>query len=139
MTVAFRVKDMMDQDIVSIDSANTVAEAVDLMIRSKVWSLLVTKRGLPQGVVTERDVLRRCVSKGLAPDNVNVGEIMSSPLITISQEATIREAMSAMVEKDVRRLYVVEGGKVVGRITQTRLFQSNFDLMMSLSGLTGAL
>jgi len=47
--------------------------------------------------------------------------------------------MSMMVEKDVRRLYVVEGGKVVGRVTQTRLFQSNFDLMMSLSGLTGTL
>ena len=139
MAAAFRVKDVMDREVVSIDSAGTVAEAVNVMIRSKVWSLLVTTRGLPQGVVTERDVLRRCVNKGLAADRVEVGEIMSSPLITISPEATIREAMSRMVEKDVRRLYVIEGGKVVGRITQTRLFQSNFDLMMSLSGLAGSL
>jgi len=109
------------------------------MINSKVWSLLVVTRGLPQGVVTERDVLRRCINNGLAPDKVKVGAIMSSPLITIGPDATVREAMSMMVEKGVRRLYVVEGGKVVGRITQTRLFQSNFDLMMSLSGLTGAL
>jgi predicted transcriptional regulator len=77
--------------------------------------------------------------QGLAADRVEVGKIMSSPLITISSEATIREAISRMVEKDVRRLYVIEGGKVVGRITQTRLFQSNFDFMMSLSGLAGSL
>ena len=70
---------------------------------------------------------------------MKVGAIMSSPLITIGPNATIREAMSLMVDRDVRRLYVMEGGRVVGRITQTRLFQSNFDLMMSLSGLTGAL
>jgi len=139
MTVALRVRDVMDGDVVSIESAETAVDAVNLMIRSKVWSLLVVTRGLPQGVVTERDVLRRCVNQGVAPDKVKVGEIMSSPLITIGPDATIREAMSMMVEKDARRLYVVEGAKVVGRITQTRLFQSNFDLMMSLSGLTGTL
>jgi len=139
MPVALRVRDVMDKEVASTDAKDTVAGAVSAMIRLNVWSLLVVERGIPQGVVTERDILRRCVNKGLAPDKVKVGEIMSSPLITIGPDATIREAMSAMVEKDVRRLYVVEGGRVVGRITQTRLFQSNFDLMMSLSGLAGAL
>jgi CBS domain-containing protein len=139
MPVALTVRDLMDREVVSIDAENSVAEAVGLMVRSKVWSLLVVTHGSPQGVVTERDVLRRCINPGLAPVSVKVGTIMSSPLITIGPDATIREAMSAMVDKDVRRLYVVEEGKVVGRITQTRLFQSNFDVMMSLSGLTGAL
>ena len=139
MPVALRVKDVMDKDVASTDAKDTVAGAVSAMIRSNVWSLLVVEKGIPQGVITERDILRRCVNKGLAPDKVKVGEIMSSPLITIGPDATIREAMSMMVEKDVRRLYVADSGKVVGRITQTRLFQSNFDLMMSLSGLTGTL
>ena len=137
--IAIRVRDLMDKEVESIDAAESVAEAVSAMIRSKVWSLLVVTQGLPQGVVTERDVLRRCVNRGLPPDKVKVGAIMSSPLITIDPDATVREAMSLMVRKDVRRLYVVERGKVVGRLTQTRLFQSNFDLMLSLSGLTGAL
>ena len=91
MTVALRVRDVMDGDVVSIDSADTAADAVNLMIRSKVWSLLVVTRGLPQGVVTERDVLRRCVNQGMAPDKVKVGEIMSSPLVTIGPDAKIRE------------------------------------------------
>jgi CBS domain-containing protein len=139
MAIAITVMDLMDKDVVSIDEGKSVAEAVALMVRSKVWSLLVTANGLPQGVVTERDVLRRCINKGLAPADVKVRAIMSSPLVTIGPDATVREAMSLMVEKDVRRLYVVAAGKVVGRLTQTRLFQSNFDLMLSLSGLTGAL
>jgi len=139
MAIAITVRDLMDKDLVSIDARESVAECVDLMIRSKVWSLLVTDGGRPQGVVTERDILRRCVGKGLTPREVKVGAIMSSPLVTIGPDATVREAMSMMVEKDVRRLYVVVGGEVIGRLTQTRLFQSNFDLMLSLSGLTGAL
>jgi len=139
MTIGITVRDLMDTEVVSIDAGESVAEAVALMVRSKVWSLLVTDRGLPQGVVTERDIIRRCISKGLAPADMKVGAIMSSPLATIGPDATVREAMSLMVERDVRRLYVVVGSKVVGRLTQTRLFQSNFDLMLSLSGLTGAL
>jgi CBS domain-containing protein len=139
MAIAITVRDLMDKDVVSIDASKSVAEAIALMVSSKVWSLLVTAKGLPQGVVTERDVLRRCINRGLAPGEMKVGAIMSSPLVTIGPDATVREAMSMMVEKDVRRLYVLVGGKVVGRLTQTRLFQSNFDLMLSLSGLTGAL
>lgn len=139
MAIAITVRDLMDKDVVSIDARESVAECVALMIHSKVWSLLVMEGGRPQGVVTERDVLRRCIGKELSPREVKVGAIMSSPLVTIGPDATIREAMSLMVEKDVRRLYVVDGGEVIGRLTQTRLFQSNFDLMLSLSGLTGAL
>ena len=139
MAIAIKVRDLMDRDVVSIDVSKNVADAVALMVGTKVWTLLVVTRGLPQGVITERDVIRRCINRGLAPDQVKVGAIMSSPLITVGPEATVREAMSVMVDKDVRRLYVVVGGQVVGRLTQTRLFQSNFDLMLSLSGLTGAL
>jgi len=139
MAIAITVKDLMEKDVVSIDAGKSVAEAISLMVSSKVWSLLIVASGVPQGVVTERDVLRRCINRGLAPGEMKVGAIMSSPLVTIGPDATVREAMSLMVEKDVRRLYVVVGGKVVGRLTQTRLFQSNFDLMLSLSGLTGAL
>jgi len=139
MAIAITVRDLMDKDVISIEAVESVAEGVALMVRSKVWSLLVMTGGRPQGVVTERDVLRRCINRGLAPGEVKIGTIMSSPLVTIGPDATVREAMSLMVEKDVRRLYVVVGGEVVGRLTQTRLFQSNFDLMLSLSGLTGAL
>ncbi|MDV3243634.1 MAG: CBS domain-containing protein [Nitrososphaerales archaeon] len=139
MGITLKVKDVMDRDVVSIDAGATVAEVIKKMIQSSVWSLVVEKRGLPEGVVTERDVIRRCLGKGLLPDKMQVEKIMSSPLLTIGPETTIRDAMNTMVEKDVRRLFVVENGKIIGRVTQTRLFESTLEVLTSLSSLSGQL
>jgi len=139
MSITLKVKDLMEKNVVTIDSGSTVADAIKEMLKANVWSLVVTKRGLPEGVVTERDFIRRCVAKGLVPDRLPVEKIMSSPLITIGPDASIREAMSLMVEKDIRRLFVVENGKIVGRVTQGHLFESTLDVMSSLSSLSGQL
>jgi CBS domain-containing protein len=139
MAVSIKVKDVMDRNVKFIESKATIADAVRVMIEAKVWSLVVTKGGLPEGVVTERDIIRRCLSKGLTTERLAVESIMSSPLITIGPDATIREAMSTMVEKDVRRLYVVENGKIVGRVTQTHLFETSLDVLSAISSLSGQL
>ena len=139
MSIVLKVQDVMDTNVVSIDAGATVADAITTMLKANVWSLLVEKRGLPEGVVTERDVIRRCMGKGLVPDRVPVEKIMTSPLITVGPEATIRNAMGLMEEKNVRRLFVVDKGKIVGRVTQSHLFESTLDVMTSLSSLTGQL
>lgn len=139
MAIRLRVKDVMDTKVRMVSAEATVAEAIKVMVKEDVWSLVVEVRGLPEGVVTERDILRRCLSKGLHPEKTTVGEIMSSPLLTISPEATMREAMSLMVEKAVRRIYLVENGKIIGRVTQTRLFESSLEVMLSLSNLAAQL
>ncbi|HYB44936.1 MAG TPA: CBS domain-containing protein [Nitrososphaerales archaeon] len=139
MAITLRVRDLMEKNVVTIGSDSTVAEAIKKMLSSNVWSLVVLIRGLPEGVVTERDLIRRCFAKGLVPERLTVEKIMSSPLITIGPDATIREAMSLMVEKDIRRLFVVEEGKIVGRLTQGHLLESTLDMMSSLSSLTGPL
>ncbi|MDJ0269611.1 MAG: CBS domain-containing protein [Aigarchaeota archaeon] len=133
MPITVRVRDVMDQNVISVEADKSVSDAIKKMLQSGVWSLVVEKDGLPIGVVTERDTLRRCISKGLNPDKVKVEEIMSSPLITIGPDATLGEAMMRMVEKKIRRLYVVEHGKIIGRITQTGLFENMLNIMMALS------
>jgi CBS domain-containing protein len=98
--------------------------------------LLVEKNGIPVGVVTDRDILKRVIAKGNDIKRVKLEEIMTSPIITVSPTDTMDRAMKIMVEKQIRRIYVAENGKIVGRITQTSLFASTFDVMRSLSGLT---
>ena len=139
MPIAMRVKDVMDKRVVSVGYGTAVDEAVKRMIENDVWSLVVDRKGAPWGVVTERDVLRRCLAKGLSTSKTSVGSISSSPLITIGQEATMRDAMAAMAAKNVRRLFVVEKGKIIGRITQTELFHSTIDVMETLSSLSSQL
>lgn len=138
MPVTLRVKDVMDTKVFSLDSNATVEEAVKSMLQNGVWSLVVEKQGLPEGVVTERDVIRRCLAKGMVASKTPVGNVSSFPLITIGPDATIREATDMMVAKDIRRLFVVDKGKIVGRITQTELFKSTFDVMEVLSSITSA-
>jgi CBS domain-containing protein len=139
MPVTMKVQDVMDRNVVTVDANASVDDAVKTMIQNKVWSLVVERKGASEGVVTERDVIRRCVAKGLPTAKTTVGSIASSPLITIGPDATLREAMDLMAAKDVRRLFVVDKGKIVGRVTQTEVFQSTLSVMEILSSLTNVL
>jgi len=127
----------MDSNIPLVDAGATVADALKTMVQREVWSVVITKKGLPLGVVTDHDILRKCINKGFSPSQVKVEEIMSSPLILIDADATVGEAMSKMVEKDIRRLYIVEKGKIVGRITEKSVLRNTLSVMLSLS--SGAL
>ena len=131
--VTLRVKDVIEGKVVTIEATRPVADAVKEMASNEVWSLVVTKNGLPVGVVTERDIIRRCYAKAMLPERATVESVMSSPLITIEPEASLGEAMLVMEEKKVRRLFVVEKGKITGRITQTGALGQMLDVMMALS------
>jgi predicted transcriptional regulator len=69
----------------------------------------------------------------MLPERAMVESVMSSPLITIEPEASLGEAMLVMEEKKVRRLFVVEKGKITGRVTQTGALGQMLDVMMALS------
>ena len=132
MPIALKVKDVMDKNVFFLDAELTVEDAVGKMLKKKVWSLIIEKSGRPEGVVTERDIIQKCLGKGLSPAKTPVGSIASAPIMTVGPDATIRDAMDIMTAKDVRRLFVVDKGKIVGRITQTDLFQSTLALLETL-------
>lgn len=123
----------MDNKVVPIDASRTVEDAIKTMMDREVWSLVVTKSEMPVGVVTERDIIRRCYAKGMKPEATRLDTVMSSPLITIEPDAPLGQAMALMAEKNIRRVYIVEKGKIVGRITQTGAFGHMLNIMMALS------
>ena len=135
LPVTIKVRDVMDRNVIRVAENATAFEVIKRMLDSEVWSVVIEERQLPVGVVTERDVLRRAIGKGLNLEKVNASEIMSSPIITIDPDASLGEAMKMMTDRNVRRLFVLENGKIIGRITQTELFQSNLDLMLTLSSM----
>jgi CBS domain-containing protein len=132
LPILVTVRQVMEP-VVAVSSDHTVSQALNQMIKAEVWSLLIERQGLPVGVVTDRDILIRCVARGRSPDKVNVEEIMSSPLITIETNKSAGEALHTMVEKHVRRLYIVDQGKIIGRVTQTGLSRNLLDVMIALS------
>lgn len=133
MPITVKVRDAMDKTVILIEGNKSCMEALKEMIKNNVWSVVVTKEGLPVGVLTERDILRRVVAKNLNIEKVKVEEVMSSPIITIAPDEPIGKAMEMMAVKEIRRLYVVEEGKIIGRLTQTGVFRFLLNVMLTLS------
>ncbi|MEK6537646.1 MAG: CBS domain-containing protein [Nitrospirota bacterium] len=113
------VKRVMARNLVTVDKHITVQEVAKLMGSKEVSSVLVLDKesGEIAGIVTERDIVKKVVAKGVDGSSYLVKGIMSSPLLTIDSGKTIFEAGDFMDQKKVRHLAVTESGKVVGVIS----------------------
>ena len=113
------VKDLMTQNIISILPETSVVEATRIMSTRDISSILIKTGDDYIGIFTDRDVMRKVVASGLDPNDTAVREIMSSPLITISEDAGIQEAAEKMRDRKIRRLVVINEGVVVGIISES--------------------
>jgi len=113
------VKDLMTQNIISILPETSVVEATRIMSTRDISSILIKTGDDYIGIFTDRDVMRKVVASGLDPNDTVVREIMSSPLITISEDAGIQEAAEKMRDRKIRRLVVINEGAVVGIISES--------------------
>ncbi|HIH76091.1 MAG TPA: CBS domain-containing protein [Methanomassiliicoccales archaeon] len=96
----------------------TVKEAAALMLREGVGSLIVLEGGEPVGILTERDILYKVVAVGKVPSRTKVERVMSSPVITIAPGSNVSIAAKRMSDLHMRRLPVVENGKLIGMLTE---------------------
>jgi CBS domain-containing protein len=117
--VAVRVRDLMTRSLISIDEEDTVTEAARLMDRKRIHSILIERGGEFSGIITDLDIVSRVVSKGLDPNKVKVREVMTSPLLSIREDAAIEEAARKMRENGVRRLIVENDNHNVGIIAES--------------------
>jgi len=113
------VKDLMTQNIISILPETSVVEATRIMSTRDISSILIKTGDDYIGIFTDRDVMRKVVASGLDPNDTAVREIMSTPLITISEDAGIEEAAEKMRDRKIRRLVVISEGAVVGIISES--------------------
>lgn len=104
-------------DLLTIDADDSVLDAVRKMVEANVGSLLVNVDGRVQGIVTERDYLRRVTLEGRTEKDTPVREIMTSPLIVIGPETTIDECMALMTDRRIRHLPVVRDGNIAAVIS----------------------
>ncbi len=109
------VKDAMSNPVVTTSEEAPSNKVARLMDENKVGAVVVTnKEGKPLGIITEKDLVIRVLSKNLAPDAVKAKDIMTSPLVTIEPDVTISEAARKMSSMSIRRLGVLYKGNLVG-------------------------
>ena len=111
-----KVKDVMVTDLVTVKADISVKKAVKVMNDFEIGCLIVVEA---VGIITERDILKRIVVEGRDPEKTLVGEVMSKPLIVTSPETSLEEAIESMFKHKIKKLPVVEGGKLVGLVTFT--------------------
>lgn len=111
------VSTIMSTKVVTVKTTDKVAKALGLMVRHKIGSVIVLDKANPVGILTERDISTR-VAKGQNLKTMPLKNAMSKPLVTALPSMEIEDAVAEMVRKDIRRLPIVEGDKLVGMVTE---------------------
>jgi len=112
------IADVMTKSVISVDSTITINEAAKMMEDAKVGAIIVMEDNSPIGIITDRDFSVKVVAHAYqitAP----VKQIMSSPLFLIDSDEPVRIAADLMHDRGIRKLPVIDDGKVVGIITAT--------------------
>ncbi len=120
LKVRMKVSEVMNRNIITMRPDGTVYEAAKLMKENNIGSVVIMEGGELKGIVTERDLITRYIAAedGRRPEDVKVLEIMTKDPITIRDNTDIDEAARIMIEKNIRRLIVVNyDGRVVGIIS----------------------
>ncbi len=115
-----KIKDVMTKALVSVDPATSLYQISKMMEQGGMGSILVKKDGVPSGIITDRDFAIKIAAYGVSMDSP-VEKIATFPLQTINSNDSLLDAAKTMADKKIRKLAVVEEGKVVGIITSTDL------------------
>jgi signal-transduction protein with cAMP-binding, CBS, and nucleotidyltransferase domain len=115
-----KIKDVMTKAMVSVDPATSLYQISKMMEQGGMGSILVKKDGVPSGIITDRDFAIKIAAYGVSMDSP-VEKIATFPLQTINSNDSLLDAAKMMADKKIRKLAVVEEGKIVGIITSTDL------------------
>jgi CBS domain-containing protein len=112
-----QVKEVMTERPATLDRAASLAEAAQLMRDRDIGDVIVVEGQDVAGIVTDRDIVIRGVADGADPNRTRVGEVVSGELASVGPDDPVEQAITVMREKAVRRIPVLEGGKLVGIVS----------------------
>jgi CBS domain-containing protein len=130
------VSDFMTRKVKTIMENETMRQACKLMYQDNIGSIVIlkdtddqdattTKKEIAMGMVTERDIARMVGFSAKFFADMPVSEVMTKPLITINPNTSVKDAVSLMEQKDIRRLPVIDDkGQMVGIITAKDIFKA---------------
>lgn len=122
-----RVRDLMVEELHTVDGLDTVAQAMALMKRRRVSSLVVNRRNEDDelGLIVVADIARGVIADNRAPERVNVYEIMSKPLLTLPEDMLAKYAVRLLVRLELSRAVVVDHDRnAIGMVTLRDLIMS---------------
>ena len=121
LTIMGQIRDIMEKNVITIENNQTAQEAAEIIAEKDISFLVVINDGIPQGVLSESDFVRKIAAADKKSSEVKVSDIMSYKFRSVDPTTTIEDAVQKMLNKNIRRLLVTDNEKLVGVITQTDL------------------
>ncbi|HLH86186.1 MAG TPA: CBS domain-containing protein [Thermoplasmataceae archaeon] len=126
-------KDIMRDYTFMMREETNAFEAAKVMSRDHVGFVIVEREGKPYGIVTEWDFVNKIVANGADPKKVLLKDIMNTPLMAVSPKTPTDQVTVMMSKNGVRRVPVIENGKLIGVITSRDVLRIFKDYMDNLS------
>lgn len=123
---SIQVSSIMTKDVKKARESQTIRDIASSMVEHGIGSMVIVKESdgrSPVGIITERDIVR-FVGAPKTSFATPVREVMKKPLITADPKVSIRDAMQTMQTENIRRLPIVEKGKLIGIVTDKDIFRA---------------
>lgn len=134
-----KLKDIMSQTVVKIHPQESVTVAARLLANHNIGVLPVCdQNGELRGVVTDRDLVTRCIASNRAPEETKVQDVMTGRIVTATPNMDVAVAAYLMGREQVRRLPVIENGKLCGMVSVGDLAgreESSYDAAEAMEGI----
>lgn len=124
MKLVQHLLDAKGHGVISISPTASVLDAIKIMADRSIGSLVVMDGGELKGIVTERDYARKVIVKGRSSESTEVGEIMSTDVVTATVQQTVAQCMELMNGRRIRHLPIVGDDGVIGMISIGDLVQA---------------
>jgi CBS domain-containing protein len=112
------IREVMTPEPETVEADSPVSEAAKLMKKAHAGMIPVVQGGELRGTITDRDIVLRVVAEDRDPQSTSAGEVASGELVTVEPDQDLDEALKLMAHHQVRRLPVVEDGRLVGILAQ---------------------
>lgn len=130
--LASPVGQIMRSDVAILEADMSAENALQAMQEKNARNILVSTKGEVVGIVSKTDILFKVTSEGRSPSKVKVREIMSSPVLAVGPQTTIREALSVMDKNKVRQVMVHAYAAVLGMVNREDVLENIKKISMEL-------
>ncbi len=127
----FLTKELMVKDVITVGKKEGVMDAAKKMMSHDIGSIIVKEKNQPIGILTERDLMREFSAKDKSTEKRAVKDAMTSDLICVTPITSISKVIEIMTKHKIKRIPVVDNGKLVGKINQTDLVRHLGDVQIS--------
>ncbi|MFW9846668.1 MAG: cyclic nucleotide-binding/CBS domain-containing protein [Candidatus Thorarchaeota archaeon] len=123
------VREIMSVNVVTMPPDANVRDVAHSMSEMDIGSIVISDKGRPLGIITESDIVRRVVAEEKDPKSTKASEIMSSPLVHVTPNTPLTEAMRTMARGNIRRVAVLKNNSLAGIITSRDILRWSPELI----------